>query len=213
MHPPSYVCQAVYRLHKQLRVAWLGRERMYEDELNAGNFCVVQLYHIQDCGTYENPVTFREFWEVTPRLNEAGGLTCVPATRGPIFNRWGGGSRDWDPLFRKPIFAYMLEENDDILSGKMLLDLKHFMTDIVERVRESARQKGREICLKSEDLGREAGNFLWSEANKTGATSPLLDSASALKDLTPNYKNYREGKMKEELENIYTPPEPVRRGA
>ena len=206
MHPPSFMCKQIFRLHPQLRLAWCGRERQHEDELNAGSFAVVQLYHIQDCGTYELPTTYREFWEVTGRLNLNGGLEMVPIHRGPIYNRWGGAPRDWDPLFRKPIFVCEIDDIRAVYDGTIMDELAQGLRPIVKRAQDSAKAKGKQIADKAEDIGREAGDYWWHEASKTGETGVMMTKEDAENDLTDEFKKHRTGELRQELEDVYAVP-------
>lgn len=166
MHPPAYVCKALFQLHPQLRLGWAGRERQHKDELNPGSFALIQLYHNRDCGSYDFPTTYREFWDVTPRLDAHGALMNVVSNRGPIFNRWGGGHRDWDPLMRKPIFVTELDPWS-VLSGQFIHDIRGWMTSIVDRVVDSARERGRNLKRRTQDISGQMTDHLWHLANKT----------------------------------------------
>ena len=50
---PEHVCRKLYKKHKWLRWAWEGQDE--PGVLNSGAFAIIQLYHISDCGTYDNP--------------------------------------------------------------------------------------------------------------------------------------------------------------
>lgn len=181
MYAPSDACKALYELHPQLRLGWVGYERRKEDDLNAGSFAVVQLYNVRDAGTPDEPVSFREFWHVMPLLTENGELINRRIDRGPIYNRFGGSTPDWDPLFRVPMFIMTLDQQfvypdgkpiriEDVYSGKFILAVKHFLGPITKRIIEGRRARGRELDKRASDLGAEMGAYLWHEANKTGQT-------------------------------------------
>ncbi len=181
MHPPSAVCRALYRLHPQLRLAWQGRSRG-GDELNAGNFAVVQLFHLKDCGGLADATTYQEFWNVTTEM-EGGTPRRVRANRGPIFNRFGGTSLDYDPAFRFPIFMMTLDDQyeypwgdpvdgvTDVMSGKFLIAMEHWLSPIKKRLADSYDEYVADTHYRAEELGREMTDHLWHAANKTGETS------------------------------------------
>ena len=135
MHPPEWVCEAVYRKYPQLRLAWAGRDPDYPGEINPGGFAIVQLYHVSDCGDIDEPITYREYWDVTNRVGEDGTVRRVRIDRGPIFARNGSTRRDWDSLFRFPIFCADLSAGyefpwgeeihpiKDVMNGRILLAL------------------------------------------------------------------------------------------
>ena len=107
MHPPSWVCRRLHQLHPQLRLAWAGRQRQHDDELNPGSFALVQLYHVQDTGRVDNPTTFRLLWDVDPLVGEDGETTMVKADRGPVFSKNGTTHRDWDNLSRAVSYTHL----------------------------------------------------------------------------------------------------------
>lgn len=181
MYAPAHACKALFRLHPQLRIGWVGRDKRNEDDFNRGSFAVVQLYHIQDAGTPDEPVGYREFWHVAPFLTENGELYNRRIDRGPIYNRLGGSTPDWDPLFRVPMFIMTLDEQfkyangevikrEDVFSGKFIEAVHYNLGGIVDRIVKGRRDRGRELDQKANDLGQEMGSFLWHEANKTGQT-------------------------------------------
>jgi hypothetical protein len=205
MHPPSAICKSLYRLHPYLRLAWLGRDKKCEDELNPGNFALVQLYHNRDCGSYAEPATYREFWEVTPHWTEGGQLISKRIERGPIFNRHGGTTRDWDPLFRKPIFVQIFENTYDVFSGKIIYEVKYYMNSIVERIMKSAKDKGKRVKAHTQDLSREMSDYLLWEANKHTSSAPIMANKHARADYVNHVVNRRV-----DFEDAFMPPAPPR---
>jgi len=174
MYVPSTVCKQLFRLHPQLRFAWMGRERQNEEDLNAGDFAVVQLYHIKDAGTPDEPNTFYMHW---------------PRGAGPIYNRNGGSTRDWDPLFRMPILVARLGDfgisKEEVLSGAVISQLESWIDwEKNKRVVEHRRKMGRDMVSKFDDLAGEMTDYLWHEGNKASETSintiPWKDSKKEL---------------------------------
>ena len=194
MHPPPESCRALYRLHKQLRLAWVGRAPKFEGEENPGSFAVVQLYHVRDAGSPDEPTSFREFWNTTMGFDEAT-YEFAPKriNRGPIFNRFGGTSLDYDPLVRVPIFAMTLDgeytypdgspiQTQDVFSKKFLVAIAHNLSDVKKRVKDQRASFGRDVDRRGDDIGREMTDFLWREANRadsTRDTSITREDASA----------------------------------
>ena len=206
MLPPAAACRDLYRLHKWLRLAWAGQPPAYEGELNPGNFTVVQLYHNRDAGTYEEPVTFREFWDVTPRIGDNGQVMLKRAYRGPVFNRNGGTARDWDPLFRKAVFVHSFDNPGDIFSGRFLVDVKHALVPMARRVIASAVEKGRRVKSQMNDVSGAAADFLWHEANKSSASTVISPWKHNRHD--PAVKRLAGDRPKADLADAFMPPAP-----
>lgn len=175
-------------------MAWAGRERAHPDELNPGSFAVVQLYHISDFGRPDKPHTFREGWELTVKAKEYGEPEFEPVYRGPIFNRWGGAGRDWDPLFRVPVFVATLDESHshkdgtpisigDVFSGSVLETIKWWLIPIKRRIVEMHREQGEELNREAEDVAREATDFLWKRAMRPEAEYNPIPWKMAKKEL------------------------------
>lgn len=135
----------------------------------------MQLYHVRDCGTPEEPLIYREFWEVTSR----GGPDLVKAGRGPVFNKEGGLEPDWQPTVRYPIYVIKLDEEctypwdsegnpitfgkdperfktpEDIFSGKFLRAVEHWMTPFEKRDIEARKQTYRDVTSRNESMASE----------------------------------------------------------
>jgi hypothetical protein len=200
-----------------MRLAWLGRKPKYEGELNCGSFCVIQLYHERDCGTRENPTTFREMWDATTVSDNFGESCRIKLDRGPIFSKNGDLKRDWDPRYRIPIFAMTLDEaysyedgtpikTEDVFSGKFIEAVRSRLTPIVARVQTKGREMARDLDRTADALGREMGDFLWHEANKTGQTrdhTVTISEANAAMALKEKRDRWRNG-----FEDYYVPPSP-----
>lgn len=188
MHPPGWVCRRLHQLHPQLRLAWAGRQRQHDDELNPGSFALVQLYHVQDTGRVDDPTTFRLLWDVDPVVGDDGETTMVKANRGPIFGKNGTTHRDWDNLSRVPVFVATLDESygmgtEDVLSGKFLDSIRLWLTPIERRMRESAREAGRNLAGVIDDVSHEASSDLLKESHKSDAASVIMANKHAKDDM------------------------------
>ena len=208
MYPPSHVCESLHALHLQLRLAWVGRPKKHELELNPGDFALIQLYHISDVGDLNDPSTFRTLWNVQPVLDEHGETQFERIDRGPIFNKHGGTSRDWDPLFRVPVFVATLNEEfgvsiEDILTGRIIERIKLWMRPIVQRVKESAVEQGKDLKRRASDIGHEVAKDVWKEAQKSDAATVIM----ANKHTKGAMAEIEQRKQHEDLASYYMPPE------
>ena len=146
MEAPRSICEALYRLHKHVRLGWVGEDRTGpEDEPNKGKFALLQLYTARDASRtfYGDP------W----------------SDRGPIYGR------PFDRLQRVPIMLTLVEPQD-VFSGKIVADLKRWMKPIGQRMLASAREKGAEYQSQLDDLAGEAGEHLYWSSQQTGAARP-----------------------------------------
>lgn len=211
MHPPGWICSALYRIHPHLRMAWAGRDRIHQEELNPGSFAVVQLYHCSDFGQADKPHTYREGWDLTVKPKPFGEPEFEPIYRGPIFNRWGGCQRDWDPLFRVPVFVATIDEEyshkdgtpmgiQDVYTGSFLETIRWWLVPIKRRIMEMNREQGKELNQEAEDIGREATDFLWSRAMRPDAGYKPMAWKHAKKELASLDKL---GERTEELSDYY----------
>lgn len=144
MYPPAWVCKKIEEVHPWARLGWQGRERKTADELNAGQFVVLQLYHQRDAKR-----TLLHPWN----------------DQGPIF-----GSR-FDPLQRVPIMVKSVT-NEDVFSGRVLDLLKEWITPLKQRIDETEAETSRDLDRKYSDMAREHVSHLHHAAMKTGATRP-----------------------------------------
>ncbi len=176
---PEHVCRELYRKHKNLRWAWEGRDDV--TKLNAGGFALVQLYHISDCGTYDNPQTYRAFWDVKTVEGWDGTARVTKDYKGPIFSKTGSTLRDWDPLFRFPIHVITLDEHcklhypwgefikpiDDVYSGKIMHAIDYWLRPQDERIVRSHQEKQDRVVRKCEDMGAAAADRVWWDSQQT----------------------------------------------
>ena len=171
LYPPSAVCRQLYEIHPWLRLAWHAQPTGDEGDLNAGSFAIVQLYHISDAGTPENPNTYLLHWE------EHG------LTRGPVFNRYGGCSRDWDPLFRMPVYIANLEEHgiskNEVSTGAFLPTIRHWLRPYRVRAEENANELHANMKRRIADIAEEKTDYLWSLANRADADRIIMPYADA----------------------------------
>lgn len=187
MHPPSASCRQLFRHHPQLRLAWAGRPPKHADELNPGSFALVQLYHVNDVGTPDDPKTIMEFWNVKPQIEVDTGEVCnVRACRGPLFDRWGGTSIDYDPLVRVPMFVCTLDggyeypdstplRTEDVYTGKFMFAIEHWSTSLKERKRKSRVKKAREVKSEIDNMSNRFMKDLKDEIKKDpSASSPII---------------------------------------
>ena len=210
MHPPSWICGALHRIHPQLRLAWHGREKRHENELNPGCFALIQLYHVSDVEEFEDPTTFRLPWVADPVEGSDGATRLKRVNRGPIFNKEGGTRMDWDSAFRVPIFVATLDEayeisTNDVLTGRFLDTVRRWMIPIKRRVAESAIEAGKNLESKADDVAGEMTDFLAHEANKPDATSIVMANKHAKGDM--NKLEKRLEKAHGQLADYYAPPE------
>ena len=188
MHAPGWVCRRLHELHPQLRLAWAGRDKKYDGELNPGSFALVQLYHISDTGRSDDLTTYRMLWGSESYQGDDGEVRTRRIERGPVFNRNGGCSPDWDPAFRVPVFVATLDKDyelstEQVLSGEFLVDVKRWMTSIERRMRESARAKGRALASTIDDVGHTVAGDLVRESNKTDAATVVMANKHAKPDI------------------------------
>jgi len=180
MHPPRAICEQLARIHPKLRFAWHGREKRDADELNPGSFAIVQLYHISNAGTQDNPNTYRQPWE---------------EAFGPIFNKQGGTTRDWDPLFWTPMYVTRLEDvgvtHSEVFNGQILDFIRDWMIPVGRRAKEDRRRRAKELHDRTEDIIDAMTDRLWYEANKTGEETIDVPWEFAKKDVYEMYKRKR----------------------
>jgi hypothetical protein len=172
--------------------------------LNAGSFGLVQLYPKWMVGDLSEPLIYSELWDVTPRLNEAGALEMVKSERGPVFSKNGECRRDWDPLFEVPVyiinFAGLGISNQQVCDGAWLSKLPQWMTSAKKRYLAAVDKQYKEHKAELADMSEAATDFLWREANKTGATAPLVPWEMARKEV---YNFMENKKAHRQLETLY----------
>lgn len=218
MHAPLDICKALYRTHPWARLAWEGRSPRYEGELNPGNFALIQLYHITDCGDRNDPFTYREYWDITTRMiDEWGARDRVRIDRGPIFAKDGSLKRDWNPEYRQPIFVMSFDgswhdsegvplDTKAVFSGRIIPAIKEYMKPIVQRVQQSAQEVGKDLDREVSDFARDQADFLLFEANKASETRMPIAKKHITKEDWAMVNRARDGRVS--LKDIHMPPKP-----
>lgn len=199
MYAPAHICRELYRVHKWLRLAWMGRERRYEEDLNRGGFVIVQLLHVSDVGPIWRPKTVKELWDVETYQTESGQWSMRGVERGPIYNRNGGTSLDWDPLLRRPVLVVSCNpqfglSTQAVFDGSVLTYVKkHLISprDYLQKQVKGAAARGKELDKKMNDLSTEMVDYLYHEANKTASTSPMIAKKHIAE--TPRLTQHRAG--------------------
>lgn len=204
MLAPRAICSALYRVNRSARIAWAGSPAKHEDDLNAGSFALVQLFPVGLVGSLDEPVIPNELWHVTNKADEHGRAIRVRIDRGPIFNRWGGTSPDWDPLFFVPVYVARFADygipNEAVTCGAFLPVIRRWMQPMKKRFEDSVERAGRELKRKAREIGREGGQRLWREANKHTSSGPIVPYSQDVRKEVDAFFKRNEG-----LENYYNP--------
>lgn len=180
MHPPAHICKALYDKNPNLRLAWKGSYNGDPEQLNQGCFAVIRLSEHRAVGTPENPYTLNEFWYSTLKQTGPDIYMNVRTDKGPIFNRYGGTTPDWDMLQRTPVVVALLNKQAglstyDVFNGWVVKGSSIAPTR--ERRREHAlalQEQGRQLDSDSEACAREASKEMFFDANKTGHSAPIM---------------------------------------
>lgn len=173
MEAPRHICEALYRLHKWVRLGWVGEDRLSPEEpLNKGKFALIQLYHSRDAEkTY-----YGDLWN----------------DRGPIFGR------SYDRLQRTPIMLYLVDPKD-VFSGKIVADVRYWMKPIGQRMVEAAVERGKQYQTAVDDMAGEIGSRMYWDAHHGGsATIPTPQ-----KFLTAEDKAVLRGETIKGVENTF----------
>lgn len=145
MYPPDHIVREIERIHKQVRLGWVGTPKKDPAEINVGKYYLVQLYHWRDA---EKSV--RERW----------------GERGPLF-----GKR-YNPLMRVPIMIGEVPI-EDVFGGKVIQTLRWWMKPIDQRIRESQLKASAQYDAKVSDAAGEQTDWLLWKSNQTDATRPV----------------------------------------
>jgi hypothetical protein len=184
------------------RFAWVGdpdnRER------NSGRFALVQLYHVNKCGSYEHPKMREVFWDVDVTMPLDKYFKIERSYRGPIFAKDGTTNRDWDQTFYKPMLMQVFDEswgfsNADVLSGGVLAHIrKRTLTAKEKRKRlyKQAKEESMRLENRIKDLARQMGDeWMWM-GNRTGETGDhTMPYEMAKQNLTPNFLKLQNGQL------------------
>jgi hypothetical protein len=158
---------------------------------------------------------------VTVGANPWGQVDLVHANRGPIFAKDGRVQRDWDPLFRFPIFKYTIDAGfqdfegkphkspEDVFSGKFLLTLRRrFLRPILGRIFTAAEEKGKGVREKVEGIATEMSQELMYNSHKPDAGRTVMARKHQKQDIgVQKLEAQKEGRS-ERLEKLFMPPAP-----
>lgn len=196
MHAPSHITEALFAIHPQARLGWLGEERLSPEEpLNKGKFALLQLYYKHAAErTY-----YGELWN----------------DRGPVFGR------PYDHAMRVPIMLALLDPMQ-VLNGAFLCAcdgclsginpcprlycqhqhdgvlIRRWMMPMYERGLRAAEEKGREYQTQLDNLAGELGSEVYWEAKRNGAVINTPHKA-----LTADDKAVLGGEKLKGLKNTY----------
>ena len=138
MIPPDWVCRSLESIHPRVRLGWRGRERADADELNAGEFMLLELVAARKADR-----TFRSPW----------------ADSGPVY-----GS-DYDRLSLVPMMVYDVSP-EDVFSGRVVSLLKRWMSPIQERMDESHHARQKNWREQIHEMAEAAGDELYWKAQR-----------------------------------------------
>lgn len=172
MQVPPDACKALYREHKWLRMAWVGRPGK---ELNSGSFAIVQLYTEKAAGSPDFPHTLHEHWVGHGKRID----------RGTIFNKDGGIKPDWDTRSRVPLLIvrfngdFNYEDGSpvvhgDVYSGKFILAVREWLRPMSERVQRAAHAENRRIESEVSDHADFMFDILNHEMGRTGSERVVM---------------------------------------
>jgi hypothetical protein len=173
MHPPQHELDRIQKLHPWARLGWIGRKRTSPDDLNVGDFYLVQLIS-QRAAQFE----YNEPW----------------ADKGPIYGK------AYDPLQRVPFMMAGPFPAEDIYSGAVTAALELLLRPPQDRVYKSQRSKGEQMDDDVTQLAGEMGEYLWWKANQTDAMS---NRATPAKDVTAEEKAVLTGERMRDLKNTF----------
>lgn len=215
MVPPNDVCRQLYRINKKLRVGWYGRKQRYPEELNPGEFALVQLFHVRDVGPISDPYIFDELWDT--------GFAQDPETkqwdirridRGPIFSREGLPRRDWDPLYYVPVVMFVANGQYESFGRKLTNESffdGHFIASVLDwrekprnqRARDSRIQAGKDLAREVDAMTSDMADELHRASLKADATRVPVAKKHFKDD--PYFERLEEGR-KINLEDFYKLP-------
>lgn len=146
MYPPAHVCQALYNKFPDLRLAWHGTWR---------KFVLVRLSPKHMTKKHNALLLmFGTLWTQQDIINDHGQVETVAHSRGPVFNKNGVNSPDWDLLTTDVIMQAKIDNEKDVFSGKIVHDLVWETRDQQRRNQAKLEhEKGKQ--LKAEVDGRQ----------------------------------------------------------
>lgn len=178
----------------------------------------MQLYHKRDAGSYDDPQSYRAFWDVDTVWDELGTPYVRKVERGPLFSKSGSPRRDWDPFERVPIFVATLDatfqgydgeplSTEDVFSGKVVLTIRRWMDSITRRSFAAAKEKGREVRRRADDISEAITDTIWHEANKHDADYTPIAKKHQAQDAGVQ-RMHKQLDRQGELEDVFLPPTP-----
>lgn len=171
MEASRFICQELAKLNSSVRLAWAGRKRKDSHELNAGDFCIVQLYPMRVIGSLEVPQILSELWDIADRTNVYGQLERQGITRGPIFNKKGGFARDWNftsdvPVYVAKVADYGLSP-ESVMTGGLRKLIERWQISMKIRNAQSVAAAGKVLKDKVDAISHQVTDKLWYEASKS----------------------------------------------
>jgi hypothetical protein len=171
---PAWLCERVFEIAPYARLAWAGEVSKDPKELNPGGYAIVELARSSEVGSLDEPRIPQEIWHVTTRANNHGQVVRRRIDRGPIFNRRGGTSPDWDLLGLVPVFVarpkdYGLDDRA-FYHGAVIPLLQRWTTSVKDRQRKDQEKRAKEVKQQLDDISRDGTERLWSMAQKSDAT-------------------------------------------
>lgn len=145
MHPPNWVVWKLHELHSGVRLAWKGCARK-SDELNVGEFVLLQLFHKADMDT-----AFSELWN----------------DRGPIFGL------PYDPLTHIPVMVSAITPQD-VFGGAVIQALEVMFTPFQKRIYDQRLDLGNSLEDQVKDMAGEEGEWLHWKARDSSHRGKLL---------------------------------------
>ena len=171
MHPPRHICEGLYRKNKQFRLGWMGE---------ADAFAVLRLIPARLVGRRDDPETFGSFWDCAVVANEYGGFDTLKHYSGPIFNRYGGVTPDWDITQRVPIIVDVADrpgwlDERDIVNGAFV---KRFQVVSQRQVRaDNAKillEQGMDAEARVKDLAADSQARVMHGANQSSDVGVIM---------------------------------------
>jgi hypothetical protein len=208
MEAPAWLCKKVFEIAPYARLGWAGEPSKDPNILNPGGFAIIELARAHEVGSLDEPRIPQELWKVTTRANRHGQAIRCRIDRGPIFNRWGGTTPDYDALNYVPVFVgrpkdYGVSEHA-FYHGAVIPMLRRWETKVKERVAEDRNEKAKIVKAQLDDVSRDGTERLWSMAQRSGESSirtttreeRITEHARHLKQRA-DFKAYYEGKSRD----------------
>lgn len=174
MEAPFWLCDAVHQIKPSLRLAWMGRDRQVADELDPGDFALVELYNQTEVGSLDQPRIVRELWDVSTEADAFGKPLMVKRNRGTVYSATGRPKPDWDHS-KVPVLVARFRDfgipNALVYQGHILGVIKSWTTPVKQRIMNSVKERGQELTRQADDHSRKATDYLWHLANRTGEAS------------------------------------------